>query len=212
MHHVVEYILQLIITVGVLILSFTLHELSHGLAAYLMGDKTAKYNGRLSLNPLRHIDWFGFLMLLVARIGWAKPVPVNAYNFKDPKKGMAVTAFAGPFMNIILVFISLVFWHLGNNIYRWNEYVLYFLEIAVYYNAVLAMFNLLPIPPLDGSKVLLAFLPDKYYFKFLRYEQYGMIIILILAFTNLSSKIISVGVENLIVKLEKIVMLLLGVS
>lgn len=207
-----DYIIHFLFSIPVLILCFTLHELAHGLAAYAMGDKTAKYNGRLSLNPLNHIDWLGFLLLLVARIGWAKPVPVNMYNFKDPKKGMAITAFAGPFMNIILVFVSLIFWHLGNNIYEWNEYVNLFFNLSVYYNAVLAMFNLLPIPPLDGSKVLLAFLPDKYYFKFMQYEQYGMIFILILAFTNVSSKIISVGVENLIEKLEKIVMMILGVS
>ena len=151
-------------------------------------------------------------MLIVARVGWAKPVPVNSGNFKDPKKGMAITAFAGPMMNIILVFVSLVFWHLGCNIYNWNEYIIMFFYLSVRYNAVFAMFNLLPIPPLDGSKVLLAFLPDKYYFKFMQYERYGMIIVLILAFTNVSSKIITAGVGNLITKLEKIVMLLLGVS
>ena len=206
------YIIQLIFTVPVLIICFTFHELAHGLAALMMGDKTAKYNGRLSLNPLKHIDWLGFLMLIVARVGWAKPVPVNSGNFKDQKKGMAITAFAGPMMNIILVFVSLVFWHLGCNIYNWNEYIIMFFYLSVRYNAVFAMFNLLPIPPLDGSKVLLAFLPDKYYFKFMQYERYGMIIVLILAFTNVSSKIITAGVGNLITKLEKIVMLLLGVS
>lgn len=203
-----NYIIYLLISVPVLIFSFSLHELSHGLAAYMMGDKTAKYNGRLSLNPLKHIDWFGFLLLLVARIGWAKPVPVNMYNFKDPKKGMAITALAGPLMNILLSFVSLLFWCLGY-IYGWNQYVIYFFDLSVYYNAVLAMFNLLPIPPLDGSKVLFAFLPDKYYFKLMSYEQYGMILILILAFTNMSSKIISVGVNNLIDKLWDIVVNLL---
>lgn len=207
-----DYIIQILFSIPVLVLCFTLHELGHGLAAYAMGDKTAKYNGRLSLNPLNHIDWLGFLLLLVAHIGWAKPVPVNMNNFKDPKKGMAITALAGPLMNIVLVFVSLIFWHLGNNIYEWNEYLNLFFELSVYYNAALAMFNLLPIPPLDGSKILLAFLPDKYYFMFMRYEQYGMIVILILAFTNLSSKIISVGVQNLIEKLENIVIMLLGVS
>ncbi|MEE1042386.1 MAG: site-2 protease family protein, partial [Clostridia bacterium] len=154
-----------------------------------MGDKTAKFNGRLSLNPLRHIDWFGFLMLIVAGIGWAKPVPVNMFRFKDPKKGMAITALAGPLMNILLVFVSLLLYALAI-IYGWNEYLIMFFSLSAQYNAVLAMFNMLPIPPLDGSKVLFAFLPEKYYFKLMAYEQYGMILILILSFTNMTSKII----------------------
>lgn len=209
-----EYVIELLLTVPLLILSFTLHELSHGLAAYFMGDKTAKYSGRLSLNPLKHIDWFGFLLLLVAHIGWAKPVPVNMYSFKDPKKGMAITAFAGPLMNIILSFVSLLLLVLGT-LYNWNGYVLTAFNLSVYYNAVLAMFNLLPIPPLDGSKVLFAFLPDRYYFKLMTYEHYGMIIILLLSFTNMTSRIISTGVYNLIDKLMYLVinlLTLLGVA
>ena len=208
------FLIQKLFAVPILVISLTLHELAHGLASYILGDKTAKYNGRLSLNPLRHIDWVGFLLLLVAGIGWAKPVPVNMYSFKDPKKGIAITALAGPLMNILLVFISLVLYAFGI-LYNWNEYIMLFLFISAQYNAVLAMFNLLPIPPLDGSKVLFAFLPQKYYFKLMAYEQYGMIVILILAFTNMSSKIISVGVDNLINKLWHIVinlLTLLGVA
>lgn len=203
-------IIQLIFTVPVLIISFTLHELSHGLAAYIMGDKTAKYNGRLSLNPLKHIDWLGFLMLIVAGIGWAKPVPVDMFRFRDPKKGMAITALAGPFMNIFLVFISLLFYALSI-INGWSEYFVLFFTLSAQYNAVLAMFNLLPIPPLDGSKVLFAFLPQKYYFKLMAYEQYGMILILILSFTNMTSRIISTGVYNLIDNLLRVVINLLTV-
>ena len=208
------FLIQKLFAVPILVISLTLHELAHGLASYILGDKTAKYNGRLSLNPLRHIDWVGFLLLLVAGIGWAKPVPVNMYSFKDPKKGIAITALAGPLMNILLVFISLVLYAFGI-LYNWNEYIMLFLFISAQYNAVLAMFNLLPIPPLDGSKVLFAFFPQKYYFKLMAYEQYGMIVILILAFTNMSSKIISVGVDNLINKLWHIVinlLTLLGVA
>ena len=203
-----DFLVQKLFSVPILIISLTLHEISHGLASYMLGDKTAKYNGRLSLNPLKHIDWFGFLMLLVAGIGWAKPVPVNMHGFKDPKKGMAITALAGPLMNILLVFVSLVLYAFGI-LFNWNEYIMVFLFISARYNAVLAMFNLLPIPPLDGSKVLFAFLPQKHYFKLMAYEQYGMILILILAFTNMSSKIISVGVDNLINKLWHIVIKLL---
>ncbi len=200
--------LQLLFTVPILIISLSLNELSHGFAAYIMGDKTAKYNDRLSLNPLKHIDWLGFLMLIVAGIGWAKPVPVDMFRFRDPKKGMAITALAGPLMNIILAFISLLFYALGI-INTWNEYIISFFYLSVHYNAVLAMFNLLPVPPLDGSKVLFAFLPEKYYFKLMIYERYGMLIILLLSFTNLSSRIISVGVNNLINKLWELVVKLL---
>ena len=104
-----EFLIQKLMTVPILIISLTFHEISHGLASYFMGDKTAKHNGRLSLNLFKHIDWFGFLMLLVAGIGWAKPVPVDMFRFKDPKKGMAITALAGPMMNVLLVFVSLIF-------------------------------------------------------------------------------------------------------
>lgn len=209
-----QFLIQELMTVPILIVSLTLHELSHGLASYMMGDKTAKYNGRLSFNPLKHIDWFGFLMLLVAGIGWAKPVPVDMFKFKDPKKGMAITALAGPLMNVLLAFVSLVFYALGV-IYHWNSYLKMFLFISAHYNAIIAMFNLLPIPPLDGSKILFAFLPDKYYFRVLAYEHYGMILIIILSFTNMTSKLISTGVDNLIDKLWNLVielLMLLGVA
>ena len=209
-----EFLIQKLMTVPILIISLTLHEISHGFASYLMGDKTAKYNGRLSINPLKHIDWFGFFMLLIAGIGWAKPVPVNMFKFNDPKKGMAITALAGPLMNVLLVFVSLILYALGI-VFNWNVYVQMFLFIAAQYNAVIAMFNLLPIPPLDGSKILFAFLPDKYYYRILAYEQYGMILIIILSFTNMTSKLISTGVDNLIDKLWKLVvnlLMLLGVA
>lgn len=205
-----NYVIQLLFTVPILIIAFTLHELSHGLAAYIMGDRTAKYSGRLSLNPLKHIDWLGFLLLLVGGVGWAKPVPVDMFRFKDPKKGMAITALAGPLMNILIVFVSLIFYALGV-LYSWNGYVILFFYLSAHYNAVLAMFNLLPIPPLDGSKVLFAFLPEKYYYKLMAYEQYGMIIILILSFTNMTSRIISTGVDNLIDKLWRIVVNILTI-
>ncbi len=195
-----SYLINKLLAVPVLLISLVLHEYAHGAAAYLMGDKTAKAYGRLSLNPLKHIDWFGFIMLLVAGIGWAKPVPVNMMQFKDPKKGMAVTALAGPLMNVLLTFVSLVLYAVGI-LNGFNEYVMLFLYIMAYYNAVLAMFNLLPLPPLDGSKVLFAFLPSRHYYKLMAYERYGMILILLLSFTNLTSNIIGTGVDNLLNRL-----------
>lgn len=194
------FLIQKLMAVPVLIISLVLHELAHGYAAYIMGDKTAKSSGRLSLNPLNHIDWFGFLMLLIAGIGWAKPVPVNMMQFKDPKKGMAITALAGPLMNVLLTFISLVFYALGQ-IYGFNGYVIMFFHIMAYYNAVLAMFNLLPIPPLDGSKIFFALLPNRYYYKLMVYESYGMVFIIILSATNMFSNILGTAVENLISRL-----------
>lgn len=208
------YLLQKLMAVPVLIISLVLHELAHGYAAYIMGDRTAKSSGRLSLNPLNHIDWFGFLMLLVAGIGWAKPVPVNMMQFKDPKKGMAITALAGPLMNVILTFISLVVFALGQ-VYGFNSYVVMFFHIMAYYNAVLAMFNLLPIPPLDGSKIFFALLPNKYYYKLMVYESYGMVLIIILSATNMFSNVLGTAVENLINRLWTMVvnlLILLGVS
>lgn len=197
-------LIDFIITIPILIFSLTLHEIAHGLAAMAMGDKTARASGRLSFNPIKHIDWFGFVLLLVAGVGWAKPVPVNMFRFKDPKKGMAITALAGPLTNILLVFVSLIFLCLGL-VYGFNPYVMSALRTMVYYNAVIAMFNFLPIPPLDGSKIFFAFLPDKYYYKLMFYERYGMILILALSYTNMTSRIISVGVNNLISKLSQVV-------
>ncbi len=209
-----SYFINKLISIPVLLISLTLHEMAHGLSAYLMGDKTARAEGRLSLNPLRHIDWVGFFMLLVAGIGWAKPVPVNMMRFKDPKKGMAITALSGPLMNILLVFLSLLLYAVGV-VNGFNYYVMLFLYIMAHYNAVLAMFNLLPIPPLDGSKVLFAFLPSKYYYKLMYYERYGMVLILLLSVTNLTSNLISTGVDNLINRLWSLVvnlLIVLGVA
>jgi len=205
-----DYLIQKAIAIPVLIISLVLHEISHGFMAYLLGDKTAKSRGRLSLNPLKHIDWLGFIMLLVAGIGWAKPVPVNMFQFKDPKKGMALTALAGPLMNIILTFISMLIYVFGLK-YQFNQYVMIFLNLSFYYNSVLALFNLLPIPPLHGSKVIFSILPDKYYVKLMMYERYGMLLIFALSFFNITSNILSTGVNNMLERLWHIIIRLLEI-
>ena len=163
----------------VIFLTLPIHEWAHGFVAYKLGDPTAKYVGRLSLNPLKHIDYIGSLMIILFGFGWAKPVPVNPRYFKNPKRDMAITAFDGPFSNIVIAFISLIFhWiclSFNSNIPVLNEIWLLFYFIA-HINISLAVFNLLPIPPLDGSKILSIILPDSIYYKIMQYEQYSFII------------------------------------
>lgn len=188
---------DLLLRLLAVLLCLTIHELSHGLAAYALGDPTAKRNHRLSLNPLRHIDWFGFAMLAVAGFGWAKPVPVNPNYFRRPKLGMALTALAGPVSNFLLSLILLalvrplsVVTH-GGSI---SGTVLEFLVRAAVLSVGLGLFNLIPIPPLDGSKVLFSLLPDRQYNLLLRYERYGMAILWALVAVGIGSSYLSAAI------------------
>ncbi|MDR0858634.1 MAG: site-2 protease family protein [Oscillospiraceae bacterium] len=169
-----SYLLYLLMSAVPALLCITIHESAHGLAAWLLGDDTARAQGRISLNPLRHIDPVGLLMLAVAHFGWAKPVSINPANFKNPKLGMAVTALAGPVSNFILWGILTAITPLLTN---QLAYTLVYLTAQLSWG--LGVFNLIPIPPLDGSKVLFSFLPNKAYFTLMRYEKYGMPVILL---------------------------------
>ncbi|MDE6659591.1 MAG: site-2 protease family protein [Eubacterium sp.] len=163
-----------------------IHELAHGWAAYKMGDPTAKNLGRLTFNPFPHLDLFGTIMLFLFGIGYANPVPVTTRNFKNPKKGMIVTALAGPCANVAMAFIFMCLYYavllLPQSIV--TVFVAYFFNFAATVNVSLAVFNLLPIPPLDGSKVIGFLIPTKTYFKILQYERYIMIGLLLLLFTG----------------------------
>lgn len=178
------------------LLCITLHELAHGYVAYLLGDSTAKRAGRLTLNPLRHIDMFGFFMLVVAHIGWAKPVPVNMRNFRNPRQGMAVTALAGPGMNLLIAVVFLFLYGLAvpfssaSQSTAWRV-VLQLCVTTAHLSLGLCLFNLLPIPPLDGSKVLFSLLPDAAYRVLMRYERYGFILLYLLAFSGVTGSIVS---------------------
>ena len=169
------------------LLCITLHELAHGFTAYALGDNTAKAAGRLTLNPIRHLDPMGLLMMVIFGFGYAKPVPVDMRHFKNPKQGMAITALAGPLCNVL---ISLVFYFLygllilplsGSSA---GALALEMLETTVVLSLAMAIFNILPVPPLDGSKVLFSLLSDEGYWKLMRYERYGFLILAALLFTN----------------------------
>ena len=170
-------------------LCLTVHETCHGLAAYALGDPTAKRHHRLSLNPLRHIDWFGLAMMVMAGFGWAKPVPVNPNYFKNPKRGMALTALAGPVSNFVLALLLLLvvrlFWQPLNSGAGW---MMFLVETAIL-SIGLGVFNLIPIPPLDGSKVLFSLLPDRTYDLILRYERIGMLVLWALVFAGVGESV-----------------------
>lgn len=180
------------------LICITLHELSHGLVAYKLGDDTAKKRGRLTLNPLKHLDITGLLMLLVFRVGWAKPVPVNMYQFKNPKRGMAITALAGPVSNVL---IAVVFLFLFGAVYiplcesAAGVYILGMIQMTAFISLGLAIFNLIPVPPLDGSKVLFSVISDDAYRKLMRYERYGMIAMVVLMATGILGRPLSAAIS-----------------
>ncbi len=178
---------QTALIVAASLLCITFHEVSHGYVAWRLGDPTAKRAGRLSLNPLRHIDLTGLLMMAIFRFGWAKPVPIDPRYFKNRKAGMALTALAGPLSNVLLSLLALIVMEILGVLYAKHPgNVLYILWLFFLYlssmSAGLAVFNIFPIPPLDGSKVVFSFLPDRLYWKLMRYERYGMLFLAALLF------------------------------
>lgn len=184
--------LSALLIVAASLLCIVVHETCHGLAAWWLGDPTAKNAGRLTLNPLRHIDIVGLVMMAVLKFGWAKPVPVDMRNFKNPKAGMALTAAAGPVSNILLAFAAmlaqLILYVLCYRIsdgegLGW-QLAIAFLQYVAVISAGLAVFNLIPISPLDGSKVLFAFLPQSAYRTLMRYERWGMLLLVVAMFAG----------------------------
>ncbi len=168
---------QLLFVLPITIISLTVHEYAHGFVAYKLGDPTAKESGRLTLNPLAHIDPIGFIMMLVLRFGWAKPVPVNPLYFKKPKKGMMLTALAGPVSNLILAvistFLSLFFFYSSSvsKIAFFDQFFEFFVLMA-FLNFGLAAFNLIPVYPFDGSRILGYFMPNSFNNFIMQYGNY----------------------------------------
>ena len=195
-------IVTIISSLFVVFCTMPIHEAAHAFTAHKLGDNTAKYQGRLTLNPLAHIDYIGALLILLFGFGWAKPVPVNQWNFKHPKRDMALVAAAGPISNLLMGFILLIIANAintaagaygmftsGGIVYysRGIEtiatiftYAVLFIEQAASINIYLAAFNLIPFPPLDGSRIFGAFLSDKLYYKIQSFEQYTYIILIVL--------------------------------
>ena len=190
--------LDMVLRLAAVLLCLTVHETCHGLAAYALGDPTARRAHRLSLNPLRHIDWFGLLMMFAAGFGWAKPVPVNPNYFKKPKQGMALTALAGPVSNFLVALLTLLAARILCDVEAYSEptqRILDFLLMVAVLSIGLGLFNLVPIPPLDGSKVLFAVLPDRAYDWLMRNERYGMLLLFALVFFDVGSNALSKTIQ-----------------
>lgn len=185
----------LIINLIIIVFALTVHEVAHGYAAYKLGDPTARAFGRLSLNPLKHLDPIGFLCMVFFRFGWAKPVPINTRYFKNPRRDMAISALAGPLSNILMSFAGLFLYRCSAAIinsgiisvdtnFKYNLIMLilsFFFEFSVL-NLYLGLFNLIPVPPLDGSRVLFVVLPDNIYFGIMKYERYIQLALMVLLY------------------------------
>lgn len=203
-----EAIISVLLSIPVILFALTIHECSHGFAAKVMGDPTAYNLGRLSLNPAKHLDPIGTLMMMLFGFGWAKPVPVNSRYFRKPRAGMIITSIAGPLSNLIAGYIfyfisSLIYYYYlvpGGAAYTimfgmgasaldylmMTLYLLFFIGYSM--NIGLALFNLLPIPPLDGSRILFAVLPARMYFGMMKYERYISLALMMMLFTGVLSR------------------------
>ena len=202
-------IVTTLLSIPAILIALTVHECAHGYAAYRLGDPTARSLGRLSLNPLHHLDPIGALCMLFFHFGWAKPVPINARYFKKPRRDMAITALCGPLANFLLAFIGAFLYIallVGFNsilqhvtvsafVYRLLEYTLLFLYYFHFINLTLGLFNCLPIPPLDGSRFILLLLPARVHFRIMRYEQYISIALMLLLFFGAFTGILGSAAE-----------------
>jgi Zn-dependent protease len=171
-----------------LIIAFSVHEFAHAFTAWKFGDNTAKNQGRLTLNPARHLDPIGTILIFIAGFGWARPVPVNRFFFKKPRLAGVTVSFAGPFSNLVMASIGFLIWYAlvasGLSV-GMPSFVPDFLDIFIQLNLVLFIFNLIPLPPLDGYRIVEDLMPNDIRAKMTQYEQYGMLIFLILVITPL---------------------------
>ena len=187
-------LLSLVLSIPGLFLALSFHEFAHGYAAYLMGDNTARYNGRLSLNPMAHLDIVGTLCLLLFHFGWAKPVPINPANFRNHRKGIIVVSLAGPFANFFLALVCTILCKLIYGFISTSQIAEFFYLISIYtvgMNVGLMVFNLIPIPPLDGGVILMEFLPYRMRYQLYSLERYSGIILLVLVWTRMLTPVLN---------------------
>lgn len=191
-----SYLYQRAISLVAALLCIIIHEISHGFVSYKLGDNTAKSMGRLTLNPIKHIDLFGLLAFVFFGFGWAKPVQIDPRNFKRPKRDMAITALAGPVSNFVLAvfmlfLLGVLFPFIKTSIA--GQIILDIVYLTAAFSVTLGIFNLIPVPPLDGSKVLFSVASDELYGKLLRFERFGYIFLLLVLFINYRSNFIGVA-------------------
>lgn len=218
---------DIIIMVPILLIALPFHEFSHGWVAYKMGDPTAKYAGRLTLNPFKHLDLVGTIMMFAAGVGWAKPVPINSTYFKNRRTGTILVSLAGPLSNLVLSFFSMLVWgvivklvsvgvipvqtDIAVRILMTAE--TFFLTLIIV-NISLAVFNMIPVPPLDGSRLISSFIPEESYYRFARFEQYiGLAFLALVVFLpdNLFGSFLNFFVTPIYTSMAAAVQFLLGI-
>lgn len=207
---------EILLRLPIIFIAITVHEYAHGYAALKMGDPTAKLSGRLSMNPLAHMDIVGALSMLIFGFGWAKPVPINPNNFKNHKKGTVIVSLAGPISNLFLAFLGSVLYGIfrrigfGNFSSQFSEIFYGLLAQLILLNVCFGIFNLVPFPPLDGAKIVGAFLPYKTYFKIMQYERYAFPILIVLMYLGIFDKILGVLITPIVSSLNAIIALIAG--